>query len=232
MPRALYLGTPAMIYVNESIHRWCFSEMPPVVNVDTSDAVHHGLCRLADQNYRRELGIAGRAWYEKYHSNKLITECFAQAIRDVLTRTEERRLQDAVRDLRDAAVICRHLREKHAAAYSDGQRAILSELQQSRASFDELRDERIANRDELRDERIANRTIQLALEAISRELQEIKQQLRATASTVDQIGPIIPNMLRAQRLARLVLGPPFWLARLLYRRARRGTASPGAASTH
>jgi glycosyltransferase involved in cell wall biosynthesis len=242
MPRALYLGKPAMIYVNESIHRWCFPEMPPVVNVDTSDAVHHGLCRLVDENYRRELGIAGRAWYEKYHSNELITGCFAQAMRDVLAQTEERRLQVAVRELRDAAAICRQLQEKQAAAYSADQRTILSELHQSRVSFDALRDEQIASRDELRDEqiakhdelcdqRIAHRTIQLALDAISGDLQEIKQQLRTTASTVDQIEPMIPNMLRAQRLARFVLGPPFWLARFLYRRARRGAVSSGASST-
>jgi hypothetical protein len=221
MPRALYLGTPAMIYVNESIHRWCFPEMPPVVNVDTSDAVHHGLCRLVDENYRRELGVAGQAWYEKYHSNELITGCFAQAMRDVLTQTEERRLQDAVRELRDAALICRQFQEKQASAYSDDQHAILTELQQSCLSFDELRGDRIANPN-----------LQLALDAISGELREIKQQLRATANTVDKIEPIIPNMLRAQRLARFLFGPPFWLARFLYRRARQGAASSSASSTH
>ena len=184
MPRALYLGTPAMIYVNESIHRWCFPEMPPVVNTDNVEAVHAGLCRLLDENYRQEISIAGRAWYDKYHSNTLITECFSRAIHDVLVRTEERQLRDAVRELREAAIFWRSQERQPAA---------------------------------LTDERPSERDIETALNAISLELKDIKQQLRATASTVDQIGPMIPNMLQAQRMARLLLRPPYRALRFLYR---------------
>jgi len=214
MPRALYLGTPAIIYVNESIHRWCFSEMPPIVNADSSDTVHAGLCRLADEGYRRELGAAGRAWYDQHHSNKIIIEGFSRAIRDVLMGSEQHRLQDALRELRDTAAISRGLQEKQAVRERELR-------EQQRAAFGELRDGRIASHD-----------IQSALDTISSELQEIRAQLRRTATTIDQIGPMIPNMLRAQRLARFVFGPPFWFARYLYRRARRGTASHGASSSH
>jgi glycosyltransferase involved in cell wall biosynthesis len=214
MPRALYLGTPAIIYVNESIHRWCFSEMPPIVNADSSDTVHAGLCRLADEGCRRELGAAGRAWYDQNHSNKIITEGFSRAIRDVLMGSEQHRLQDAVRELRDTAAISRGLQEKQAVRERELR-------EQQRTAFGELRDGRIASHD-----------IQSALDTISSELQEIRAQLRRTATTIDQIGPMIPNMLRAQRLARFVFGPPFWFARYLYRRARRGTASHGASSSH
>ena len=214
MPRALYLGTPAIIYVNESIHRWCFSEMPPIVNADSSDTVHAGLCRLADEGYRRELGAAGRAWYDQHHSNKIIIEGFSRAIRDVLMGSEQHRLQDAVRELRDTAAISRGLQEKQAVRERELR-------EQQRAAFGELRDGRIASHD-----------IQSALDTISSELQEIRAQLRRTATTIDQIGPMIPNMLRAQRLARFVFGPPFWFARYLYRRARRGTASHGTSSSH
>ena len=210
MPRALYLGTPAIIYVNESIHRWCFSEMPPIVNADSSDTVHAGLCRLADEGYRRELGAAGRAWYNQHHSNKIIIEGFSRAIRDVLMGSEQHRLQDAVRELRDTAAISRGLQEKQAVRERELR-------EQQRAAFGELRDGRIASHD-----------IQSALDTISSELQEIRAQLRRTATTIDQIGPMIPNMLRAQRLARFVFGPPFWFARYLYRRARRGAASRSA----
>ncbi len=214
MPRALYLGTPAIIYVNESIHRWCFSEMPPIVNADSSDTVHAGLCRLADEGYRRELGAAGRAWYDKHHSNKIITEGFSRAIRDVLMGSEQHRLRDALRELRDTAAISRGLQEKQAVRERELR-------EQQRTAFGELRDGRIASHD-----------IQSALDTISSELQEIRAQLRRTATTTDQIGPMIPNMLRAQRLARFVFGPPFWFARYLYRRARRGAASHGASSSH
>jgi glycosyltransferase involved in cell wall biosynthesis len=184
MPRALYLGTPAMIYVNESIHRWCFPEIPPIVNTKSSDAVDAGLCRLLDENYRREISAAGRAWYEKYHSNSVIAESFSGAIHDVLIRTEERQLRDTVRELRDATAICWRLQEAQAEALH---------------------------------KRPAEREIEAVLNAISMELQEIKQQLRATASTVDQIGPMIPNMLRAQRMAHLLLRPPYRALRSLYR---------------
>jgi len=221
MPRALYLGTPAIIYVNESIHRWCFPEMPPIVNADTSDAVLAGLCRLVDEGYRRELGAAGRAWYDKYHSNKVITEDFSRAVRDVLMRTEERGLQDAIRELRDAAAICRQLQEKQALEHR--------ELQEKQAAgYRELREDQRSALSELCHERTPNRDIQSALEAISSDVQEIRQQLRLTATTVDQIGPMIPNMLRAQRFARYVFGPPFWFARFLYRRTRRGAVARGA----
>jgi glycosyl transferase family 1 len=156
MPRALYLGTPAMIYVNESIHRWCFPEMPPVVNTESVEAVHAALCRLVDETYRREISVAGRAWYDKYHSNTVITECFSRAIHDVLLRTEERQLRDAVRELRDAAAICLRSQERQPAAPTD--------------------------------ERLSERDIEAALNAISMELKDIKQQLRATAAGAPHLG--------------------------------------------
>jgi glycosyltransferase involved in cell wall biosynthesis len=203
MPRALYLGTPAMIYVNEEIHRWCFSEMPPIVNADTSDAVHAGLCRLLDESYRRAISAAGRSWYGKYHSNEVITECFSRAIRDLLVPTEERHLRNAVRELGDAAAIGRQSQEEQLAALSDKVAA-------------------------LRDKEFANHNIDAALGEIRMKLDGITRQLSTTANTVDQIGTIIPNLLRAQRLARVLFGPPFWFARFIYRRTRRGAPSGGA----
>jgi glycosyltransferase involved in cell wall biosynthesis len=177
MPRALYLGTPAMIYVNESIHRWCFPKMPPVVNTKDSDAVHAGLCQLLDENYRRKLSAAGRAWYDKYHSNKVITASFSQAIRDVLMRTEARRLQDAARELRDVRAICDNLREV--------QQTLTGELRQVRE-----------------------------------ELRELTRQVRVAAATLD---PIVPSMLRAQRMVQLLWRPSYRAARFLYRVLQRGS---------
>jgi hypothetical protein len=177
MPRALYLGTPAMIYVNESIHRWCFPEMPPVVNTKDSDAVHAGLCQLLDENYRRKLSAAGRAWYDKYHSNEIITAGFSQAIRDVLMRTETRRLHDAARELRDARAICDNLRE--------AQQTLTGELSQ-----------------------------------IREELRELTRQVRVAAATLD---PIVPSMLRAQRMVQLLWRPSYRAARFLYRVLQRGS---------
>src|SRR5262249_20170956 len=168
-------GTPAMIFVNEEIHRWCFSEMPPIVNADSSDAVHAGLCRLLDESYRRNISAAGRVWYDTYHSNKVITESFSRAIRDVLVPTEERRLQMAVRELRELAAISRHRHEGQAASLTAKEPAVHN----TEAAPD--------------DTETALNDIRVKLDAITR-------QLSVTANTVDQIGPIIPNLLRAQRL--------------------------------
>ena len=104
MPRALYFGTPAMLYVNESIHRWCFPEMPPVVNTRTSEEVYAGLCRLLDENHRRDLTARGRAWYATYHSNRGIAAGFIGAMRDVLAPDETKRTTDLERGLGDAQI--------------------------------------------------------------------------------------------------------------------------------
>src|SRR2546430_11333069 len=53
---------------------------------------------------------------------------------------------------------------------------------------------------ELRDGRIASHDIQSALDTISSELQEIRAQLRRTATTIDQIGPMIPKDRKSTRL--------------------------------
>jgi hypothetical protein len=121
----------------------------------------------------------------------------------VLVPTEERHLRNAVRELGDAAAIGRQSQEEQLAALSDKVAA-------------------------LRDKEFANHNIDAALGEIRMKLDGITRQLGATANTVDQIGSIIPNLLRAQRLARVLFGPPFWFARFIYRRTRRGAPSGGA----
>ena len=85
MPKALLHGSPAMLYLDESRHGWCFPEMPPVVNVSTPEEVFEGLRRVyADPAYRKWLIDRGRAWYHRYHSAAVITERFTEAIAAVL----------------------------------------------------------------------------------------------------------------------------------------------------
>jgi glycosyltransferase involved in cell wall biosynthesis len=199
MPRALYLGTSAMIYVNESIHRWCFPEMPPVVNAGTSDAVHLGLCRLINEDCRREISAAGRSWYEKYHSNKVITECFSRAIRDVLVQTVERRFHDAARELRDAAAICRQLR--------DTQIPLHREFRERQVAAD-----------------VGGGEARRSLAELNNELQQIKAQLAAVLETSDSVKPLIPTMQKANRLARILFRPPYRAARFLYRLFHQSSA--------
>jgi glycosyltransferase involved in cell wall biosynthesis len=73
MPRALACGKPAMLYLDEAIHQWCFEEMPPVINTKTPEEVFYGLQKLyLDKNWASSLAKSGKTWYAKYHSNSLI----------------------------------------------------------------------------------------------------------------------------------------------------------------
>lgn len=86
MPKALMLGRAAMLYLDESRHAWCFPELPPILNARTPEEVHAGLFRLYQQPaFRRNLEAAGMAWYEKYHSNRVIAETIQKYISRVLS---------------------------------------------------------------------------------------------------------------------------------------------------
>jgi hypothetical protein len=83
MPKALLHGCPAMLYLDEDRHRWCFPEMPPVINARTPEQVFEGLARLyRDPDYAKDLVLRGQAWYARYHSNEVIAETFFQAFRE------------------------------------------------------------------------------------------------------------------------------------------------------
>ncbi len=85
MPKALMLGIPAMLYLNEQMHRWCFDEMPPVLNTRTPDEVFGGLRQLYEEpGFASTLSQRGADWYRKYHSNQVIANRLIGAVRDVL----------------------------------------------------------------------------------------------------------------------------------------------------
>lgn len=87
MPRALALGKPAMIYIDEEIHRWCFPEMPPVINARTPDQVYDGLKHaLEDPSWLADLAQDGRNWYQKYHSSAVIRDRLILFYEDVLKK--------------------------------------------------------------------------------------------------------------------------------------------------
>jgi glycosyltransferase involved in cell wall biosynthesis len=87
MPKALAHGKPAILYVDEARHRWCFPEMPPVINARTPEEVYKGLTRAyKDPDWLRELSKAGWRWYHTYHSNAVIRERLLALYHDVLTR--------------------------------------------------------------------------------------------------------------------------------------------------
>lgn len=74
-PKAWGCGKPAMFYLNEDQHRWCFPELPPVLNVRAPDDVFESLRRLhQDPGHMRAVSEESRRWYQTYHSNELIAQ--------------------------------------------------------------------------------------------------------------------------------------------------------------
>jgi hypothetical protein len=230
MPRALYFGTPAMLYVNESIHRWCFPEMPPVVNTRTSEEVYTGLCRLLDASYRSDLTARGRAWYDTYHSNRVIAEGFIGAMRDVLAPDETRRTAELARGFRDAQVtaltIGQDVRRGQAAAmsaYEEGQAAAMTAYEEGQAALMRAYHERHSAQEERL--RQSTEDLQASLAAVNRELQDARRQLGFVLEIVNELKPALPMLQRAALLSRLLLGPPYRVGRFLYRLLTRMDAS-------
>jgi glycosyltransferase involved in cell wall biosynthesis len=72
-PQALALGKPTLIKFDELMHEWCFPEMPPFLNVDSTDTIFEALSRLyLEPQWYAEISQQGLAWYKKYHSNETI----------------------------------------------------------------------------------------------------------------------------------------------------------------
>ena len=91
LPRALACGRPAMIYLNTELHEWCFKEMPPVINVRTSDEVFAGLVTAySDKEGVRNVATQGATWYRRYHSNQVIKDKLLSIYKTVLAGTNPR----------------------------------------------------------------------------------------------------------------------------------------------
>jgi glycosyltransferase involved in cell wall biosynthesis len=86
MPKGLLFGTPNLIYLKESVLRWCLPELPPFVNARTPDEVFAALKRLyEDPAYARQIADQGRAWYARYHSSRVVADAFAEAVRTAVS---------------------------------------------------------------------------------------------------------------------------------------------------
>jgi hypothetical protein len=207
-----------MLYVNESTHRWCFPEMPPVVNTRTSEEVYAGLCRLLDESYRADLTTRGRAWYDTYHSNRVIAEGFIGAMRDVLAPDEARRSSDLTRGLRDAQITA--LTIGHDVRH--GQVATMRAIRESHVELIEAQSAFIQashERQSALEERLRESTedLQSSLAALNRELQDTRRQLGFVLEIANELKPALPMLQRAALVSRLLLGPPYRVGRFLYR---------------
>tara|TARA_Y100001978_G_scaffold203158_1_gene227098 strand:- start:666 stop:2396 length:1731 start_codon:yes stop_codon:yes gene_type:complete len=72
-PKALMLGVPVLIYLDESLHKWAFEETPPILNAQSTNQVFSQLSKcFNDKNFRNTISTKSKEWYKKYHSNNKI----------------------------------------------------------------------------------------------------------------------------------------------------------------
>jgi len=85
MPKAMVYGRPSLIYLDESRHRWCFDEMPPIHNTRTPDDVFEALSRLnCDPKHREQMIADGLRWYAQNHSSDLVAKRFCDILRELV----------------------------------------------------------------------------------------------------------------------------------------------------
>lgn len=70
---ALAIGKPLLSYLKEECAMRCYSEPPPLLNARTEDEILAALCE-ADAIDRAALGAAARAWIERHHDWRGVTE--------------------------------------------------------------------------------------------------------------------------------------------------------------
>jgi hypothetical protein len=72
MPHGMMLGLPTMLYVNEDVHKWCFPQMPPVLNARNEVFIYKALVLSTSQDYKNYISVIGPEWYNKYHSENIV----------------------------------------------------------------------------------------------------------------------------------------------------------------
>lgn len=78
-PKAMRLSRPVLLNLDEQRHRWCFPELPPVLNCRTPAEVADNLTWCwRDRAAMRQWGERSADWYRQYHSNDVIAATFRQ----------------------------------------------------------------------------------------------------------------------------------------------------------
>lgn len=95
-PKALACGRTVLLKLDEEAHRWCFPEMPPVLNAPDEEAVFEQLRRVYLQpQLRRTLERDGPAWYRRYHSNDVVRDRLLDVYQAVLAEGAPSRTADS-----------------------------------------------------------------------------------------------------------------------------------------
>lgn len=103
MPHGLMLGCPTLMYLDEAVHRWCFPEMPPVLNVRTPQGVESALASLLDAATAGRFRAEGPLWYQRYHSESVVRARLLDSLFTSLEPSPDRRNEILLREI-DARV--------------------------------------------------------------------------------------------------------------------------------
>jgi glycosyltransferase involved in cell wall biosynthesis len=75
VPEAMACAKPVLLNYKKELHTWCYPELPPALDAPDEDAIVKHLQELLDApTYRQEIGQAGRQWFEKYHSSRVVID--------------------------------------------------------------------------------------------------------------------------------------------------------------
>ena len=87
VPEALASGKPVLLNYKEELHHWCFSELPPLLNASSEEAIEAHVVRLLDDDaYRRAIGERGRDWFMRNHSSSLVSSRMIDVYLDIADR--------------------------------------------------------------------------------------------------------------------------------------------------
>jgi glycosyltransferase involved in cell wall biosynthesis len=75
VPEAMACAKPVLLNYKKELHTWCYPELPPALNAPDEEAIVKHLEELLDApGYRHDIGQAGRQWFEKYHSSRVVMD--------------------------------------------------------------------------------------------------------------------------------------------------------------
>jgi glycosyltransferase involved in cell wall biosynthesis len=87
MPKAMACKKTVLIYIDESIHEWCFPEMPPILNSRTEEEIYFQLKKVyLDNDFYKKICEQGYQWYLKFHSNKVILDKTLSVYKKLITQ--------------------------------------------------------------------------------------------------------------------------------------------------
>jgi ubiquinone/menaquinone biosynthesis C-methylase UbiE len=79
-PKAMAAGIPVLTKFDAKMHDWCYSDMPPLLGIDSRRSITEQLTKLAsDGSYQRNVIRDQRDWIDQHHSKKVIAEKFIEA---------------------------------------------------------------------------------------------------------------------------------------------------------